>query len=157
MGRPRVPADLQKGHISKQEKQRKAEETSAATASRKCFKSVPADLIDTTAKKEWRRISKMLEEMQIIGDLDASNLIGYCNAYSLYIKATKELSGQPLVIETETGTFKNPLVSIQDMYAKQLRDFAAKAGLSIDARLKCAALKIQRQDDEGITGAFGDI
>lgn len=157
MGRPRKPAALQTGHISKQEKTRKAEESAAATTTRKCFRSVPADLIDDVSKKEWRRISKMLSEMQIIGDLDASNLIGYCNAYSLYVKATKELSGQPLTIETEKGIFKNPLVNIQDVYAKQLRDFAAKAGLSIDARLKCAALKIQKEDTGEITDVFGDI
>ena len=88
--------------------------------------------------------------------MDAANLIGYCNAYSLYVQATKALAGSPLIIETEKGIQTNPATRVQDMYAKQMRDFAVKAGLSVDTRLKYAALKVKEEDDE-IEDDFGDI
>ena len=59
-------------------------------------------------------------------------------------------------METERGSVKNPLISVQDTYAKQMRDFAMKAGLSVDTRLKYAALKT-KNDTAELEDEFGDI
>ena len=153
----RKPMSMHTGHHTKEELAIMKEENDAATGSRNCFTGKPPKgLIDTDAKKEWKRITAVLKEMEIIGDLDLFALIGYCNAFSLYMRATAELANSPPVLETEKGSVKNPLISVQDTYAKQMRDFAMKCGLSVDTRLKYGALHLNKKDEE-TEEEFGDI
>ena len=92
----------------------------------------------------------------MLGDLDANNLACYCNAYSNYLKATHQLETEGLILHGEKGDYENPLIAIQTKYAKEMRDFARLCGLSIDSRLKFAAVKL---DDisENIDSEFGSI
>lgn len=153
----RKPMSMHTGHHTKEELAIMKEENDAATGSRNCFTGKPPKgLIDTDAKKEWKRITAILKEMEIIGDLDLYALEGYCNSVSLYRRTTSELANSPLVLETEKGSVKNPLISVQDTYAKQMRDFAMKCGLSVDTRLKYAALHLNKKDEE-TEEEFGDI
>ena len=153
----RKPLAEHTGHHTKAELARLEAENEAATATRKCFDGPPPnELIDENAKKEWARITDILKDMEIIGDLDLFSLIGYCNAFSLYVKTTNELKTAPLTVDGAGGLKQNPLVRIQDLYAKQMRDMAMKCGLSIDYRLKCAAMKVNKEDDE-VEDMFGDI
>lgn len=153
----RKSAELHTSHHTKAELEDLKQSESKATASRTCFENPPPEeLIDDVAVKEWERIREILKDMEIIGDLDLYALISYCNAYSFYLKATKELSEGEFIIETEKGKTSNPLIKIQDLYARQLRDYAMKAGLSIDARLKHASLKVKKEDND-INDMFGDF
>ena len=151
------PMELHTSHHTKAEIAVMEAETANATCGRKCLSGTPPlELIDARAKAEWKRIAGILEPMELVGDLDKAALIGYCNAFSLYRRATEELAAAPLILETERGSVKNPLVSVQDTYAKQMRDFAMKAGLSVDTRLKYAALKT-KNDTAELEDEFGDI
>lgn len=160
MARPRKPIDMQKAHLTLIEKQNKKLEEECVKTGNGQLKKPPAWLIDDVAKKEWRRIVKELNQINIIGNLDYANLGGYCNAYANYIKVTDELKNQEYCIqrETRTGTIvvKNPLVDIQTTYAAELRRFASLCGLTIDSRLK-AAVKKTEKTEESIRERFGDI
>lgn len=121
----------------------------------------PSWLINTIAKKEYKRVLKDLKTIEIIGNLDLSNLAGYCNAYAMYRKATEQLSGQELIVVkvSAQGTEyegENPLIMIQKKYAEEMRKFASMCGLTIDSRLKAAAIKVDRAENE-IEDEFGDI
>lgn len=153
----RKPMDLHSGHHTKAEIATMELENQTATATRSCFTGAPPkDLIDKTAKAEWKRITGILSDMDIVGDLDFYALLGYCNSFSLYKRATLELAASPLVSETERGTVKNPLINVQDTFANQMRNFAMKAGLSVDTRLKYATLKVKKDTDD-LEDEFGDI
>ena len=39
-------------------------------------------IIDDVAKKEWRRIVKELDKINIVGNLDRNNIGGYCNGFT---------------------------------------------------------------------------
>lgn len=160
MGRPRKPLEMQKGNLTiiSMEK-RKNEEKKATTGSNQL--SRPPDwLIDETAVKEWKRIVKELKKIDLIGNLDRNNLGGYCNAFANYIKATEILKNQTFYIDRETRTgvivVKNPMVDIQRIYAEEMRKFASLCGLTIDARLKAAAIKTDKTQED-ITRKFGNI
>lgn len=149
------PMALHTSHHTKAELAVMEEENQVATCSRSCLEGKPPkELIDTKAKAEWKRIAAILQDMEIIGDLDKYALIGYCNAYSLYNKITEELSKQPFLLETEKGRSTNPLINVQDRFAKQMRDFAVKAGISVNTRLTLASVKVKKDDDE-IANEFG--
>lgn len=160
MPRPKKPIDMQKAHLTLVEKQnRKAEEDSVTTGNNQ-LKTPPRWLINDVAKKEWRRIIRELNKIQIVGNLDYANLGGYCNAYANYIQVTEILKDQTYSIERETRTgtiiVKNPLVDIQTNYAAEMRRFAALCGLTIDSRLKAAIVKTEKTEDM-ITEKFGNI
>ena len=160
MARPRKPLEMQTRHNKVVEMQRRQQEEQAVTVSGEQLEKPPSWLTDAVAKKEWRRLMVELQKINIIGNLDLNNLAAYCNAYSAYRKATKELKGQSLIVEKETkyGTqlVANPLISIQSKYSDEMRKYAALCGLTIDSRLKAGAAKVDKQDED-IRKRFGGI
>lgn len=160
MPRPKKPIDMQKAHLTLVEKQNRKTEEDSVTTGNNQLKTPPRWLINDVAKKEWRRIVRELNKIQIVGNLDYANLGGYCNAYANYIQVTEILKDQTYSIErkTRTGTIivKNPLVDIQTNYAAEMRRFAALCGLTIDSRLKAAVVKTEKTEDM-ITEKFGNI
>lgn len=153
MARPRKILSAQTGNLTVGYQEQRAFEESLAVTTNEGLAKAPPELIDARAKKEWRRIVPILTaSFEILGDLDKSTLIGYCNAYSRYIKATKQLAKEELVIEGK----ENPLIAVQLKYAAEMRSFAGKCGLTIDSRLKMASEKAKRIDND-LEGEFGGI
>ena len=160
MGRPRKPLAEQKGNLTVLTMQTRAAEEESVSTGKNQLKRPPDWLIDDVAKKEWRRIVKELEKIGLIGNLDRNNLGGYCNAFANYVKATNILKEQTYYIDRETRNgvivVKNPMVDIQRTYADEMRRFASLCGLTIDSRLKAAAVKTDKTRED-ITKKFGNI
>ena len=160
MSRARKPIEMQKAHLTLLEKQKKELEQQCVKTGNEQLKRAPKWLVDDVAAKEWRRVVKELNEIEVIGNLDLSNLGGYCNAYSGYLKATEELKTAPLVLRKETRTgemfVRNPLIDIQTNYANEMRKFAGMCGLTIDSRLKVAVTKVDKAE-ETLQSKFGNI
>ncbi len=160
MGRPKKTISMQAAHLTLVQKQERQNEEDSVTTGKDQLKTPPKWLINDVAKKEWRRIIKQLQEINIVGNLDRANLGGYCNAYANYIKATDILKDQTFYVERETRTgiivVKNPMVDIQQTYAAEMRKFASLCGLTIDSRLKASVAKTEKIEDE-IKMKFGNI
>lgn len=160
MSRGRKSLDMQTKHLTETEKLQKEQEEEILTIGKEQLKKPPSWLVNEVAKKEFKRITKEFDKVNVVGNLDLNNLGGYCNSYALYLKATKELQDKPLMLRkmTKTGpmTVKNPLIEIQKNYAEEMRKFASLCGMTIDSRLKCATIQINK-NDEDIAGEFGDI
>lgn len=151
MGRRRKPIEMQKGNITVIDGAKRKKEEESVVVGREQLEKPPTWLIDSVAKKEWRRLVKELNKIDIIGNLDKNNLAGYCNAFSNYQKVTKELREAPFCTEKETRTgtvtVRNPLIDIQKLYAEEMRKFASLCGLTIDSRLKAAVTKTTKTED----------
>lgn len=160
MGRPRKPLAEQRGNLTVLTMQTRAAEEESVSTGKNQLKRPPDWLIDDVAKKEWRRIVKELEKIGLIGNLDRNNLGGYCNAFANYVKVTNILKEQTYYIDRETRNgvivVKNPMVDIQRTYADEMRRFASLCGLTIDSRLKAAAVKTDKTRED-ITKKFGNI
>lgn len=160
MGRPRKPLDVQKGHLKMVDYQKKEMEEQAVTTGADQLEEPPVWLTDAIAKNEWKRLVKELKKIEIIGNLDLNNLGAYCNAYSGYRKATKELVGATLTVEkwTKYGPqmVPNPLIAVQSKYSDEMRRYASLCGLTIDSRLKAGTGKVNKQE-ETLERKFGLI
>ena len=163
MGRNRKPSDLQTGNLTVlQQDQRKREEARATTSKHKLLapRALPDGLVDEIAVNEYKRVRKLLKEIDVICDLDLYNLVAYCNAYSGLRKVTEQMHDQPYVLEKETqyGTtyYKNPLLNVQKDYSDEMLKFAKQCGMTIDSRLKAASLKTTKEEDV-IETRFGAI
>lgn len=161
MSRNRKPMELQEGNLTKEIQERKFLEEQIVKTGSEDLGRPPSWLVDSTAKREYKRILRDLKKIEIVGNLDLSNLAGYCNAYSFYRKATAQLAGQELIVEKTSASgalyeAENPLIMVQKKYAEEMRKFASMCGLTIDSRLKAASAKVDRIE-EGIEDDFGDI
>ena len=54
--------------------------------------------LDKEAKKEWRRISKQLEEMGVLTEVDMAAFSGYCEAYSRWKEAEEFISKHGTIV-----------------------------------------------------------
>ncbi len=160
MGRKRKPIEMQSGNLIKEDREQRQQEEASVTVGKNQLSRAPDWLSDDIAKKEWKRIIKELGSVELIGNLDRSNLGAYCNAYSGYVRATEELQGQPLIVERVTNAgvsvTENPLIRVQRNYGNEMRRFAALCGMTIDSRLKAASAKREKEEEQ-IVQEFGDI
>lgn len=151
---------MQKGNITVITGNKRKNEEQSVTVGKEQLKRAPKWLLDDIAVKEWKRLVKELDKIDIIGNLDVNNLGGYCNAFSRYVQATEELREAEFctIRETRTGQIvvKNPLIDIQKLYADEMRKFAALCGLTIDSRLKAAVTKTSEKE-ETMERKFGGI
>lgn len=105
--------------------------------------SCPAYL-DATAKKEWKRVMKLLRHRRNIDASDQMALATMCQAYSTMITARKQLAEQDLVFETATGYRQpNPLLAIERNAADLVFRFAREFGLTPASRSKSAVAEVQ--------------
>jgi len=161
MGKPRKILSMQKGNLTVLEQQRKTQQEERIIVGQEKLARPPTWLVDNVAKKEFKRLTAELKSIALVGNLDVNNIACYCNAYSLYRKTTEELAKQPLLLEKETkdGTsifMMNPLIKIQKNYAEEMRRFAALCGLTLDSRLKLAAVQTTKQEQD-LESDFGEI
>ena len=160
MGRPKKPMELQSGNISKHNIDTRELEEQAVTVSNDQLQKPPSWLRDNVAKKEWKRLIAIYNEIKIIGNLDYNNLGAYCNAFSNFIQVSEELKGQPYMVEHTnkigvTNIAQNPLITIQRTYSDEMKKYSTMLGLSVDSRLKLAP--IAAKEKNAGTLEFGDI
>ncbi len=158
MARPRKPIETQTGNLKTDYKKRREIEERSIKHKSEQLHTPPDWLINDVAVKEWKRVIKELESIDMIGNLDVTNIGGYCNAYALYLQATKALQGKTLVGKADSSgkIQENPFVNVQRKYSQEMREFAKLCGLTIDSRLKFASAKLD-ETEEKITEEFGDI
>ena len=144
------------GDLTKKAKAEKETQSAMIVQDPADLDDLPEDLNDAKARKEWERVVPELKKMDIVGRLDITNLVAYCNAYSKYCEATKALRGQPLTVPCSSGKKENPLINVQIKYADMFRKFADQCGLTINSRLKWAATKTKQQEEQ-IESEFGAI
>jgi P27 family predicted phage terminase small subunit len=159
VSKSRKPLELQTGNLTVLQKEKKRLEEEYVRTGKNQLNSPPRWLIDEIAIKEFKRLVKELRNIEIIGNLDLNNLGAYCNAFSMYIKATEAMNKMPLLIKKtmpngSSNIVENPAIKIQKKYAEEMRRFAALCGMTIDSRLKAASAKVNEQQDQ-ILAEFG--
>ena len=155
MGRTRKPLSEQRGNLTKEIKARKAAEQDMVKTE-SAYLSRPPDWLSDKAKKEYCRLYQAIKDIDMLGDLDANNLAAYCNAFDNYLEAAADVRKNGLTIELDDKVIENPNVALQIKYAKEMREFGKQCGLSIDSRLKFAAVKLEKAEQD-IAEEFGDI
>jgi P27 family predicted phage terminase small subunit len=96
--------------------------------------------LEKEAKKEWRRMSKVLETIGILTEVDAAAFAGYCQAYARWKEAEEFLSKHGTIFKTPSGYIQQvPQVSIAQTYLKIMKDFCSEFGLTPSSRSRIVA------------------
>ncbi len=93
--------------------------------------------LEQEAKNEWRRMSKTLEAMGVLTQVDKAAFAGYCQAYARWKEAEEFLSKHGTIFKTPSGYIQQvPQVSIAQTYLKVMKDFCSEFGLTPAARTR---------------------
>ena len=109
--------------------------------------------LDKEGKKEWERIVKDLEELNILTNVDITALGMYCDAYSKYQLATKKINEEGMFIEYTnkagaTNIIEPPAVKAQVKYADLIKKLCSEFGLTPSARAKITLPKLEENKEE---------
>lgn len=95
--------------------------------------------LEPEAKKEWRRMSKTLEAIGVLTEVDNAAFEGYCQAYARWKEAEEFLTKHGTIFKTPSGYIQQvPQVSIAQTYLKIMKDFCSEFGLTPAARSRIA-------------------
>lgn len=159
MGRPRKIISLQTGNIKKDVRAKREYEESLVKTDKDELEKLPSSVfLDATAKREYERVRKNLQSIDIIGNLDRNSMIVYANAYSMYLQALKETKKKDFcpTVKTSSGEKPNPVYAIMEQAKKDMDTSGSALGMSASSRLKIAAEKAKGQE-ENLMQLFGDI
>jgi P27 family predicted phage terminase small subunit len=94
----------------------------------------PADLLDAVGVEEWKRVVGLLSAMGLVTELDVTTLILYCDAYSDFAQAVKEMKKtQRDIIKTGNqrgGQYRNPWYDVKKKAAAEMNQYSTMLGLS---------------------------
>ena len=111
--------------------------------------------LSAEAKAEWNRIVPELERLGLLTRIDQACLVCYCEAYSDFKKAARELARQGLTLKAGNGTrIPHPAVQMKRASMKQVREFSAEFGLSpaARARLEIPGAEVKPDDEQDFFG-----
>lgn len=105
--------------------------------------------LEPEAKKEWRRMSKRLEELGVLTQVDAAAFAGYCQAYARWKEAEEFLSKHGTIFKTPSGYIQQvPQVSIAQTYLKIMKDFCSEFGLTPSSRSRIVVDNKAKDSDD---------
>jgi len=95
---------------------------------------IPPDDLSRIAKGVWDYTVKELLAMGVLTLADRDALVSYCEAVATHRRASSALAVEDLLVNTERGYVKNPLIQVQRDSAVLMKQFAAEFGLTPRSR-----------------------
>lgn len=96
--------------------------------------------LEPEAKKEWRRLSKLLEQLGVLTELDMASFAAYCQAYARYKEAEEFITQHGSIVKTPSGYWQQvPQVAQAQTYSKIMLRLAEQFGLTPSARSRIIA------------------
>jgi P27 family predicted phage terminase small subunit len=109
---------------------------SAGTQLRPKIPTCPAHLCPS-AKAEWKRLARQLQELGLLTVLDRALLAGYCQAYGRWVEAEHKLEDTPTLLKLPSGYLQhNPWLTIAHKQLELMHKYMAEMGLSPVARTR---------------------
>lgn len=98
------------------------------------------------AKREWRRVVKVLIDAGLYSEVDRAALAMYCQAWGRWVEAERELAkGQTVITGPKGGQYQNPWLSISNRAQAHLQRMIAEFGLSPAQRSRVVAMPAERE------------
>jgi P27 family predicted phage terminase small subunit len=122
----------------------------------------PPSWLDPAARREFKRIANELQQLDLITNVDINALAVYCDAYSEYIKCTKIVQEEGLMVEytnkaAETNKVPHPLLTKKKQLHEQMRSLAIEFGLTPSARASLSKPKKEEKPKTEEERLFGDM
>lgn len=107
--------------------------------------------LDKPARAEWRRITKLLDSLGMISELDRATLAVYCQTWSDLMQLEEYLKTIPVskrVFRTAAGYYQQiPQVGMVNKLRSELRAYITEFGLSPAARTRIQVEKPEKVEN----------
>lgn len=105
--------------------------------------------LEDEAKKEWRRMSKQLEGLGLLTEVDMTAFAGYCQAYARWKQSEEFITKHGAIVKTPSGYWQQvPQVSIAQTYLRIMNRFCEQFGLTPSSRSRLTADNGNSDDDD---------
>ena len=152
MARPKKPLAAQKGHTtSEYRKKREQSEAGAKAGEKGRLYEEPKELINADAKKAWHSWVAYLGDKEFYGNVTIPELVGYCNAWAVNVRAWRKVKRGGLSPEEQSAVMKLIKESSEEMTRCMNR-----GGFSVNSRITIGEAMAREQADR-IEGQFGEI
>ena len=100
------------------------------------------EFLDEEARLQWRRTAKLLANSRIITELDAAALAAYCQTWSRWVWAEKNLQkfGPVILSPDKKYPVHSPYLSIANKAMEQMVKMLAEFGMTPSSRSRIAAI-----------------
>lgn len=93
------------------------------------------DHLDAEARREWKRLVKMLLRVRILTEADGLALANLCQAWSTLVKAQTKLNESGLLLKTPSGYIQqSPLLGIVNNCTEKVVKLSREFGLTPSSR-----------------------
>jgi len=91
--------------------------------------------LDRRAKREWKRMAPLLENLGLLTEIDGTAFGIYCQAYSTWVEATEKVKKTGMIVKAPSGyPIQNPYLAIANKAVDQMRAFLAEFGMMPSSR-----------------------
>lgn len=114
--------------------------------------------LEEDAKREWKRMGKILEQMGLLTEMDMTAFAGYCQAYARSKEAEEFLSKHGSILKTPNGYLQQvPQVSISQTNLKIMLKFCEQFGLTPSARNRLATMDSEVGNGDEMEDLLGGL
>lgn len=107
----------------------------------------PPTWMSAVGKREFKRLSALLENAGVLTQVDLGVLAGYCEAWADVQAATKVVNDEGAVCEGAMGgLYQHPAIGIRNKAWERLRTFGRELGLSPAARTRLDVKPTEESD-----------
>lgn len=111
----------------------------------------PPNYLNVDAKREWRRLQKILSNTQVAGKVDADALALYCAEYARWKAAEKGIEELGLVVKLSNGVFaENPYLKIAHKSSQLCHKLLAEFGMTPASRSRVKKVESSEKKPEGL-------
>lgn len=103
--------------------------------------------LDDDARIEWNRLAPELGKLGLLTQVDRTAFAAYCQAWSTWAKACKQLADEGPVLESDKGNmYLNPWQMVASQALEQVNKFGAQFGLTPGSRRKLDVKEPPKED-----------
>ncbi|QDV89501.1 Phage terminase, small subunit [Phycisphaerae bacterium RAS2] len=94
------------------------------------------EFLDEAAREEWHRVTVLLDRSGILSEIDGTLLAGYCQAYSRWQYAERQLQKYGPVVLSPDKKFPlpSPYLAIANKALEQMHKFCVEYGMTPSSR-----------------------
>lgn len=153
MARPRKNSVALQGAYTKDQMEERLQQEKRLQGSSDRIEPPDFLLEDEVGLRKFEELVRELTASEVINNVDCDLLAVYCDSWSKYVNATKQLAIQETIEyqENKLGTMSkviNPYVKIQNTYSDKMMKISSLFGLSPADRSKIAHLDPSSKEQE---------
>ena len=110
----------------------------------------PPDHLDEVARKEWTRITRLLNDLGMIAQLDMAGIAAYCVSFSRWADAERRVAKHGIIVISPDKKFpmKSPYLCVAESAMEAMRKMLSEFGLSPTSRARLHVPKVPDAFDE---------